>query len=203
MAEKNKRKSGLIKILDWNTEQQRKGKERNERKFRALAENSEQKDMQKGEKEEHNWKGKCSRQKGSKTGMRCAENQEKRCEVGGQHRGAETAHGSSVRLLTHPALRNMLFLSLVPHLRVATGKTSVSQTLLREKQDPNSFSLVPRNANGRGGGLSEMTVTLPIRYTRTSVTSFFPHYKAISAWNHPQPLLDTLDCVSTAFFWAC
>lgn len=124
-------------------------------------------------------------------------------EVGGQQREAETAHGSSPSLVTHPALRNMLFLSLVPHLRVATGKTSLLQVLLRGKQDPNSFSAVLRMANGRGGGLSETTGTLPIRNALTSVSSFVPGYKAFSARNHPLPLLGTVGHISTAFSWAC
>lgn len=110
----------------------------------------------------------------------------KSSEVGGQNRRAGTPCGSSARLITHPALRNMLFLSLVPHLRVAEGKNSLSQALLKEKQDPDSFSAVPRN--GREGSLNE-TRTLPITKYFTSVTPFFPGSKAISVTNHTQPLL--------------
>lgn len=69
----------------------------------------------------------------------------KSCEVGSQHWGAETTHGTSVRLCTHPALRNMLCLSLELHLRVATEKTSLSQALLWGKQDPENFSAGLRN----------------------------------------------------------
>lgn len=69
----------------------------------------------------------------------------KSCEVGGQHEKSETERGSSVGLLTHPALRNMLCLNLVPHFQVATGKTPLLQALLRKKQDPNRFSAVLRN----------------------------------------------------------
>lgn len=89
-------------------------------------------------------------------------------------RQAETIYGSFSHQilpgqLTHPALRNTLCLSLAPHLRGVTGKTSPANSFLREKQEQTVSVQSQKLSNIRARGFSRTSGKPPL--------PFIPCYK--------------------------